>query len=243
MMLGRTQTRMQLYAAAQASFHELMQQAGEDPVVMGLYIQARYMAAGRQLDEVAMSLAQRVLELQPNNGTVLGMLGMASFERQDYAAAVKYWQQLLFMLDPASPTAKMIQQGIDKAKLAAGDAPGAEMAAAKAAITVNVSLAEGLTPPDGAMVFIYARAANGPKMPLAVVKRKATELPLTVTLDESMAMTQAMSLSNFDQVELVARVSSTGIANSSAGDLEGVVGPIASSDSEPVNVVITRILN
>ncbi|MGK0442215.1 MAG: cytochrome c-type biogenesis protein CcmH [Pseudohongiellaceae bacterium] len=242
MMLARTQTRLQHYQAAQETFQQLMQLTGEDPVVMGLYAQARYIAGGRQLDAVAKGIAERVLKIQPNNGTVLGMMGMASFEQQDFASAIKYWQQLLALLDPNSSTAKMISQGVQQAKAAAGDGIATNHAS-NIALTVNVSLAQGLTAPKGAFVFIYARAVNGPKMPLAVVKRLASALPLTVTLDQSMAMTPAMSLANFEQVQLVARVSSSGIANAAAGDLEGLVTPVSNTSSDVIRVVINSVLD
>ena len=235
MMLGRAQTRLQDYTSAEHSFQSLMQIVGEDPVVMGLYVQSRFMAQGRQLDEVAESLAQRTLELQPNNGTVLGLLGMASFEQQDYQAAIGYWQQLLVMLDPQSPTAQMIRQGVERAQSMVADVPAAS-------ITVSVSMANNLVPVADATVFIYARAVNGSKMPLAVVRRPVSDLPFTVELTDAMAMSPAMNLSSFPEVELVARVSTAGIANAASGDLQGVVGPVANSSADTVKLVIDTVL-
>ncbi|MCR8921699.1 c-type cytochrome biogenesis protein CcmI [Dasania sp. GY-MA-18] len=249
MLLARTQMRLQQYAEAESSFQNLMELAGEDPVVMGLYAQARFMAQGRQLDAVAQSIAERTLELQPNNGTVLGMLGMVSFERQEYAKAAQYWQRLLTLLDPQSQTAQMIAQGVARAQAMLAEQGVADSsfenkgaAAATYSLRVSVALANNLSFDDGANVFIYARALNGPKMPLAVVKLPAQQLPVTVELNDSMAMMPTMKLSSFEQVEIVARVSSSGIANAAAGDLEGVLGPVANNSSELLELVIDKVL-
>ncbi|WP_019530361.1 c-type cytochrome biogenesis protein CcmI [Dasania marina] len=249
MLLARTQMRLQQYAAAEQSFKSVLDVAGEAPVVMGLYAQARYMAQGRQLDAVSQRIAERALELQPNNGTVLGMMGMASFEQQNFPQAVHYWRRLLTLLDPQSPTAKMIQQGVEQANAMIPEQDGqqerqqVEQAVSSGpVIMVKVSIAATLHAASDAPVFIYARAINGPKMPLAVARLTVADLPTTVRLDESMAMAPGMSLSKFAQVEVVARISSQGIANAAAGDLQGLVGPVDSAGEAVVELVIDEVL-
>ncbi|MGO9445437.1 MAG: c-type cytochrome biogenesis protein CcmI, partial [Thiobacillaceae bacterium] len=90
-------------------------------------------------------------------------------------------------------------------------------------------------------VFIYARAESGPRMPLAILSKKVSELPLDFTLDDSTAMTPNLRLSNFDRVIVMARVSKSGNATGQPGDLEGSVGPIASS-ANGVNLRIDRVV-
>ncbi len=111
---------------------------------------------------------------------------------------------------------------------------------ATAAVTVEVSLdpalAESVAPGDA--VFIYAKATSGPPMPLAAVRKTVAELPLTVTLDDSMAMMPAMKLSAFPQVTVGARVSKTGNAISQPGDLIGEVTPVVVRGGDPVNIEI-----
>ncbi len=111
-------------------------------------------------------------------------------------------------------------------------------AAAGAQITGRVSLAPALAaraaPTD--TVFIFARAAEGPRMPLAILKRTVADLPITFTLDDSMAMSPQMKLSNFPVVVVGARVSKSGNAMPQAGDLQGQAAPskIGSSGIELV---------
>ena len=78
-------------------------------------------------------------------------------------------------------------------------------------------------------------------MPLAVKRLKVADLPLTVTLDDSLAMTPEMKLSNFPQVIVGARISPSGQATPQRGDLEGETGPIAPADQPSVKVLIERV--
>jgi len=244
MLLGRSHSQLQNYPAAQLAFQKLMQFNADDPIVLGLYAQSRYMAAGRQMDQLTQSLAERALELQPNNTSVLGLLGMAHFEQQNYSQVLYYWQQLVALLDPQSSTAQMIQNGIEQAKIAQtnSDRAAADTEVAGAQLQVGVSLSKGLTAAKEAPVFIYARAVDGSKMPLAVVRLTVADLPATIILDDSMAMSPSMKLSSSDQIEVLARISKQGIANVSSGDLEGKSTSFSLKSNPAIKVEINRII-
>lgn len=115
--------------------------------------------------------------------------------------------------------------------------------AAPATISGKVSLSPALAskaaPTD--TVFILARAAQGPKMPLAVFRKQVKDLPLEFTLDDSMAMQPQMKLSNFDQVVVAARVSKSGGAMSQAGDFEGVSATVKPG-AKGLNIVIDTVV-
>lgn len=110
-------------------------------------------------------------------------------------------------------------------------------------VMVNVSLAEPLWKQADVnhTLFVYAKAVSGPPMPLAVKRLRTGDLPVTVTLDDSMAMMPAMRLSAFPEVTIGARISASGQATPSSGDLEGEVGPVRPGQSGPVDVVIDRV--
>lgn len=106
---------------------------------------------------------------------------------------------------------------------------GSDQAApAAASVKVSVSLspatAKKAQPTDA--VFIFARAANGPRVPLAVVRKQVKDLPATVVLDDSTAMSPQMKLSSVPEVVVVARVSKSGDAMPHAGDFEGTSEPV-----------------
>lgn len=111
--------------------------------------------------------------------------------------------------------------------------------AAADAVSGKVSLSPALVgkvaPTD--TVFILARAAQGPRMPLAVFRKQVKDLPIQFTLDDSMAMQPQMKLSGFKQVIVVARVSKSGTAMAQAGDFEGLSAAIAPGTTG-LNIVI-----
>ena len=94
----------------------------------------------------------------------------------------------------------------------------------------------------GDTVFVFARALNGPPMPLAVVRKRAGDLPLTVTLDDSSAMAPALRLSNFDQVRVSARISKSGQAVAQSGDLQAEALPVSTLAGETVTLSIDRVV-
>ena len=146
---------------------------------------------------------------------------------------------------PAKTTPARVSSTATTAGPAAGVSPAAKPgpAAQGASIQVAVSLAEPLKSKADAnqSLFIYAKAASGPPMPLAVKRLRVADLPVTVTLDDSLAMTPAMRLSNFPQVIVGARISANGQAIPQSGDLEGEVGPLATAENPSLQVVIDRV--
>ena len=248
-LLGRTQMELNNYPAAVDAYRRLALLAGDDPEVLGQYAQALYLASGRKMTPEVQRVADQALALNPHQATVLGMMGIASFENGDYAEAANYWEQLLPVLPPESQNAQMIKQGIAQARAMAGDSPALVPAdesppvAAGVSLQVAVSLSDSLSADPNATVFVFARAISGPPMPLAVARLRVADLPAQVTLDDSMAMTPALKLSSFEQVEVVARISKRGIANRGSGDLEGAFGPVAPADSQQlISVQINRVL-
>jgi cytochrome c-type biogenesis protein CcmH len=243
MLVARFNLELQRFDRAAEHYRGLVELSPEDPVLMGRYAQALYLAEGRQFTPEVEQWVERTLALQPFNTTVLGMMGMISFEAGKYQAAADYWRRLLGVLEPESENAKMIANGIAQAELRIQPS-GKDTAQSteNARVQVLVSLDSALTAEAEDSVFVFARAVNGPSMPLAVARLTVADLPVEVTLDDSMAMAPGLSLSNFEQVQLVARVSSRGIANPQSGDLEGISPVIALANlDKPVALVISTI--
>ena len=200
--------------------------------------------------EIVLKAFDRTLTSDPDHQRVLFFSGLLRFEREEYLAALKHWQHLLALIpDKTSKIYEELQQLIvktqnkigDKTRDAkekkvisdeVGDAANSEM------IEVTVSVAESLRasvdPND--TVFVYARAIGGAPMPLAVVRLTASNLPAEVKLDDDNMMVAGMSLKNFDQVEIVARISKQGRAKSSPGDFIGVISPVSIGQSVAVEI-------
>ncbi|MFU8789989.1 MAG: c-type cytochrome biogenesis protein CcmI, partial [Methylobacter sp.] len=155
--------------------------------------------------------------------------------------AMVLWKKLEARLPPGSESQQEIQ--VLLTKLASQLPEGAaQMESVAVSIDVQVSLAPELqasvSPAD--TVFIYAQALSGAKMPLAIVRKQVSELPLTVNLTDAMAMMPNMKLSNFEQVKLLARISKSGDAMQQPGDLIGVIEQVALADKSLKKIIINN---
>jgi cytochrome c-type biogenesis protein CcmH len=106
-------------------------------------------------------------------------------------------------------------------------------------VTINENLASKASPND--TLFIYARAKTGPKMPLAILRLKASDLPATFTLTDDMAMTPTMKMSSFPEVVIEARISKSGQAVPASGDLQGFSQPVKIGNNNIAIVIDKQI--
>jgi len=260
--LGNTFMSMKRFGDAVEAFSRAHALIGDDPRLLVRYADALAMAAGGRIQGKPFELVWRALAADPDNPTALWLAGMGYAEKGEYQQAIAQWQRLEPMLADQPESLAQLRSLIDEARqqlAQAGEAPatatpGAEpapampaqpqKAASGAALSVRVSLDPALLErvAPGDTVFVYARAVEGPPMPLAVVRRPATELPFTVTLDDSMAMMPALSLSRFDTVRVSARVSHSGNAMPQSGDLRGEVSPVKVASSSVIEIVIDEIV-
>ncbi len=263
-MLGRSMSALGRYNEAVMAYENAIQFAGEDANVLADYADAIAMAGGESLEGRPMELLQKALSIDPNNQKALWLAGTGLFERGDFSGAIDYWARLLRQLPADSKDADVMRANIAEAesyrqRQLAGefgtvpsqqDFPEAQVAsdnqtamAAPARVAGRVSMAADLMDKveAGDTLFVFARAVNGPPMPLAIVRAQASELPLEFNLDESMAMMPNMSLAKFSQVVVGARISKTGNAMPQSGDLQGIVDAVAVG-SEGLEIVIDTIV-
>jgi cytochrome c-type biogenesis protein CcmH len=193
-------------------------------------------------------LAEEIVKRDPAHPTGLWLAGLAAAERRDVGRAVNYWQKLRSLLPPNSEDQQQIDQYITKVQGLKGTPAESPKPSASgesgASIRVKVTLAESLksrTAPND-FVFIFARAASGPPMPLAVVRRQVRDLPVEVTLSDAMAMMPERKLSSFDQIVIGARVSKSGQPIPSSGDLQGLSKPVSSKSTPTQTVEILEIV-
>ena len=180
-------------------------------------------------------LVLRALEIDPKNLKALALAGTAAFDRKDFDGAVRHWSRMLALVEPNSEDARQIQASIAEARSLGGAAPRA--------LSGKVAIAKRLTgqaSPDDT-VFIFARAAEGPPMPLAVKRVRVRDLPLEFSLDDSMAMAPGMNLSAHARVVIGARVSKSGTPTPQPGDLQGMSQPVA-NDARGVSVTIDSVV-
>lgn len=261
-MLARAYAALQRFDDASAAFAKAVALAPDDGQLLADYADALAMTQGQNLAGEPTALVERALKADPDNLKALALAGSAAMERKDFAAAVAYWQRALKRVQPGSELATAIERSLNDAQAAAAQAPAgtaaAQPAAAGAASSPGVAVASGasaagivsgrvrLAPAlaarvqPGDTVFIFARAVDGPRMPLAIVRRTAADLPAAFTLDDAQAMSAETRLSKFAQVVVAARISRSGDAMPRSGDLQGQSGPVAVG-STGLDIVIDHV--
>ncbi|HYE36226.1 c-type cytochrome biogenesis protein CcmI [Methylocaldum sp.] len=221
--------------------------APEDLDVKALYAQALAETHQGSMAGKPTEIVDEILKKNPDHQTALWMAGIAAAERKDAAKTVEYWERLKKQFAPGSEESKQIAGYIAQVQgLPAPTGPTAPAAATSAGknIRVTVTLAENLksrVSPDDAL-FVFARAAEGPPMPLAVVRKQAKDLPVEVVLDDSMSMMQGMTLSTFDRIVIGARISKGGQPKPEAGDLQGLSEALAPEDNGSYKIVVDQIV-
>jgi cytochrome c-type biogenesis protein CcmH len=252
-ILARSYTAMQRFPEAVAAYERAGDVVMQNPDVLADYADALAASTGGDLSGKPLELVKRALALDPSHLKSLALAGTEAFNRRDFKTAVAYWERMRPLVPADSPYGQSVASSIAEARKLGGidgavapPAPPAHMAAAAAGgarITGVVTLAPEVAAkakPDDTL-FIFARAASGPRMPLAIMKRQVKDLPVEFSLDDSMAMTPAMKLSNFPEVVVGARVSQSGTAAPRSGDLEGLSGTIKVG-AKDVAIVIDKVV-
>jgi len=239
-MLASSYIAKNRYKDAAVVYEKIVELVPDDAQVWANYADIYAMAHGKSLQgERVAGYLKKALVLDANNITALALSGTASMQSGDYASAIIFWQNLVSKMEPDSLGKQRFEANIQRASQLLSEQPGGNeklarlmaeknQAVAATAVSGKVALSPGLAnkaaPTD--TVFILARAAQGPKMPLAVFRKQVKDLPLEFTLDDTMAMQPQLKLSGFEQIVVVARVSKSGTPMSQPGDIEGMSGPI-----------------
>ena len=227
--LGRAYMAEQRPAEAAKAYERAVALAGRQPELLGQWAQAQYFAANKQWSPQVQALTDEALKADPNEVTSLGLRGIAAFEGERYQEAIDYWKRLLAQLPEGDASRAALQGGIDRAAERLGSTGAKPSVAVAARLKVRVELAAALkdkVKPDDT-VFIFARASNGPPMPLAAKRVTVAQLPLEVELSDADAMMPQMKLSDFAEVQLVARVSRAG--QPTHGEWIGQGAPLANT--------------
>lgn len=224
-MLGRSYLALGRYEGAVEAFERVESLVGDDPNVLVAHADALAMLQGGQLKGEPMALVQRALEQDPNSPTALWLAGMGFREAGDLDKAIAHWRRAKDSMPPESDAQGQLQALIDQAQAAGGQAPAEAAAptpvAAAAAVQVEVTLApdlQGAVDRD-ATVFVFATPPDGSRMPVAAVKRRVADLPLQLKLSDADALAPVAKISNYQQVQVGARISQTGNAMPASGDL------------------------
>lgn len=211
-----------------------------DAALLADYAEVLSQTQGGNLRGKPAELIARALQIAPDEPQALLLAGAEASDRQDFAGAAKYWERLLAQLEPGSEEAQTLEAAIAKAREIAG--AGGKTAAAGPALSGEVSLSPKLAAqvqPDD-VLFVFARAEDGNRMPLAATRATVGQLPLRFRFDDSMALAGGQKLSSFKTVSVEARIAKAGTAKSSSGDLFGTIAGVK-PNSQNLRLVIDQV--
>ena len=245
-MLGRSYLVLGRIDESLAAYEKAVALRGSDATTLADYADALAMKNGGEPTAQSDAFVARALAAQPTHLKALALAGSSAFQRADYAGAVRYWERMAQVLPADSPDTPRLQASLAEARMRAGGGAPATATQSTAAqptaaqptatannagtavsgtVTLAPALAASAAPND--TVFIFARAAQGPRMPLAVMRAQVKDLPITFKLDDSMAMAPSAKISGAAQVIVGARISKSGNAIPQAGDFSGESAPVA----------------
>jgi cytochrome c-type biogenesis protein CcmH len=251
-LLGRTAAGMGDYSLAIEQFRAILDLESEGvSSIRAELAQALFLQLNNRVSPEIQLLVGKVLAEDPNNTVGLSLSGIGAFQSADYAAAISFWEKMIVIEGPGTPNSIALMQGIKTARqrmAAAGQEPVKETDAtaetparktvqsestiADPQLPLTVSLADNVTAAPEATVFIYARAWGGMKAPLSIARLQVKDLPVTLSLNNSMSMAPSMNLNTAKQFELVARISPSGSPVPQAGDWQVTFGPVSATTAD-----------
>ncbi|QYK05520.1 c-type cytochrome biogenesis protein CcmI [Shewanella zhangzhouensis] len=248
--LGHAYISANRFDEAVSAFDKVMELVGTHAELLGPKATALYYKNNQQMSAEIQALIDQSLALDPQDPSTLLLVGMDSFFTANYQKAIDAWQSILAtQRTDIDRTALMNAIETARMKMAAetGEMPqdSVHQPVAKAVptVTVQISVSPELAAnvSDSDMLFIFARATEGPKVPLAATKISAKALPATITLDDSTNMGGDVKLSSARQVEIIAVLSKHGSVKPQSGDLKGSLNEVAVG-GESVNLVLDTLV-
>lgn len=258
-LLGRAYEATQRFEQARDALKHAYDLAKGDPDVGVAYAEALALSSPtRRIEGEPRQILDAALKAAPDNQRGLWLLGISEYQAKQYDTAIATWKHLIAVLPKDSDIGPSVEQQIARAEAErdgkplpaeepqeANAAPASASASESGAhlhveVALDPKLAGRLAPGD--VLFVYAKAASGPPMPLAIQRMDATQLPVTVTLTDGMGMLPSMKLSQFPQVVVGARVSKSGNAMPQSGDLQVLSKPIAVTTTAPIKLTIDSVV-
>jgi cytochrome c-type biogenesis protein CcmH len=249
-MLARSYTSMGRWDEAERAYGRIGPDLNRNAELLAEFAEM-LVQKNNGFDDRSRDLIGKALRLEPNNMLALFLGGGEAFSSEKYAQAATLWERLLPQLEPGSEDARMVEANLAKARERSGVRPGSAATqgagkqpgnAAAKSVSGRVELAPALKAkanPDD-VVFIFARAVDGPRMPLAAQRARVADLPLDFMLDDSQSVMQGATISSVDSVRIEVRVSKSGTANPGKGDLTGK-SPAVKPGAKGVKIVIDQI--
>ena len=248
LMLANSYVVLKRFTDAVRAYENLYRLNGDDPSLLFRYADVLAMANSGIFKGKPTELVKKGLQLDPENTMGLWLAGLAEYEEGRINKAIDYWQRVLPKLEKGSDEEKNIKKYIEFAakenNISLDNSAVEKTNLSEYSIKLNIELSSEFSAVDiDNTVFIYAKPVNSNiKMPIVVLRKKVSDLPLELSLDDSMSMLPNNKLSGYESVIVLARISKTGNAKSEKGDLIGVSNPISTRSKETIKIIINSIV-
>ena len=248
LMLANSYVVLKRFTDAVRAYENLYRLNGDDPSLLFRYADVLAMANSGIFKGKPTELVKKGLQLDPENTMGLWLAGLAEYEEGRINKAIDYWQRVLPKLEKGSDEEKNIKKYIEFAakenNISLDNSVVEKTNLSEYSIKLNIELSSDFSAVDiNNTVFIYAKPVNSNiKMPIVVLRKKVSDLPLELSLDDSMSMLPNNKLSGYESVIVLARISKTGNAKSEKGDLIGVSNPISTRSKETIKIIINSIV-
>jgi cytochrome c-type biogenesis protein CcmH len=251
--LGQAFISVGQFDDAVAAFDQVISLIGEYAELIGPKAQALYYKNNEQINDEIQTLIDKALALDPIDASTNILLGMNYYAHSEFSLAIEHWQKVLdsgrsgINIQALTGAVTEAQRQLDVSNEMSNGNPSTEQKVNKGPkLTIEVSLSEAifntLSAGEDKIVFVYATAATGPRMPLAAVKIFASELPMTITLDDSLAMSPQMKLSSVDKVNIYAVVSIQGNVGIKVGDFKAEQLNVSAKHQENIKLTIDTVV-
>jgi cytochrome c-type biogenesis protein CcmH len=244
-LLGNSYVKIGKYAEAVKAYEQATKKITDNAQLYADYADALAATNDYKLEGLPVELANLALKIDARNIKAKMLLATAAYDRQDYKEAIALWEKIITELPKEAEIIPDIKAAIAKAQSLAGEtkSTSVQKVAVNAGIRGTVRLSPALTKAldANATLFVFARAAQGAPMPIAIVRASAKDLPYQFQLDDTSAIMPSNKLSQADAVVVVARISKSGDAKPISGDLQGM-SAVMKPVGENVEIEINEVL-
>ncbi|SFV69719.1 Cytochrome c heme lyase subunit CcmH [hydrothermal vent metagenome] len=229
-LLGQTYFRIGQLKKAKITFKKAyLLKPNNEEIILGYLATLAALNNNSVLGEPS-KLIQKVLTINPNNIQGLWFAGFAAYQTGNYKLAEKTWKKTYSLMDKKDPEREIIKQYLTEIKQLQQEHTKSESSkteqlqtkqskTSQAKITIKLDIDKKIKANKSDFVMIYARATNGSRMPIAIKKIRASQLPTTITLTDNDAVMPTRKLSQMREVFVFVRLSKTGQAMQQKGDV------------------------
>ena len=194
---------------------------------------------GRFNPQIA-KLIEQSLALDGNNQLALWLAGLNAMQGSEPAKAITFWERLSSLLADAPQQQNELNEIIAEAKAELENTPQPSQASHQLALAIDITPELRSTVDESKLVFIVARAVDGPAAPLAVRRITVKDLPIELSLSDQDSMLDSFTISKFANIEVSARVSQSGQALPQVGDLRSETLGVSNTETARIELLINE---